>query len=464
RLPGEVLVAIGLRDADRLVRESRGIVADLQGQPVLEAILATPQIQQARAGLVAAAAASGLDPWTALEAAVGQDVAIGLAPRGDGPPAVVAVVVARDMRLTSRLVRTVHTFSGLDTADGPDPSRSALVEGVTVYHSNETTWHAVLDDAIIVSNDEAIMRRAIDAASGGPGLDDTNSFATSFETIPGDAHAWGWINTDAIRAAVPLERLLQDNAVGGFLVSGWLQTLRGAEQAIAWADVEDHVLEIRTHVSGAADVLDAFVTEASTPSRNLADMPGYIGEISLRRDWLSLFADRESYLTLVASNQLVDFAATASTILGGIDFTDDLLPHIDGPIRLVASRQDFGGLHYQPSPALPAFGLVVPLADVTDGFRQRLESASSIAMSILVVEQAQNGLATYVMRPETIDGHRVITTSYPPPLDDEAGGMGGMQGVRYNFTPAAGVVEDAMFITTSRPLLESLIRASDRTV
>lgn len=489
-VPDRIVAAATLRDGDRHLQHLREFLveAGFADSPVYRNLVANPGVLQAQIGLAGIAATAGLDPWAAAGAVLGRELTLGLAPRAGGKPAALLVIAPREPAALDRLLSVIQSMTGLVIEGKPDPGRSEKAGDVVVFHVNAELHHCRVDDALLVANDADLLRAALEAKSRGAGrLCDLAAWRTARERVPPDASAWVFVDARQLLAEIGERRELPaqlSNPLGGFLFGGWWHALRTAEHAVAWLRIAPRELRLSASIESTTALPESHRGYAwngnAGPGWDASKLPAYLSEVVVGRDWSALFAEREALLTLPAAGDLVNFSNTMTTLMGQLDFVDGLLPAVNGPARLILARQDFSGRELIPTPKLPAFALVVPLkmADPVE-FGRRLQSASQMALTLINADAMQKHEPAFLLDVDRYRDVRMVYAEYPrdasaPMMSGPSGGeptpagsapaatQSRTVGVRYNFAPAAAVVNDAYVVATSRQLLEAIIdRALD---
>ncbi len=475
-LPEGLAVVVTVRDGVGLLTGFRHLLDEYRFEETAayQALAQNPGFVQARIGVLGLAAAAQTDAWTAAGSLAGDEMVFGLTP-GKGPEAkFIAVTVSKDPAVRDRFLDQVRTAVGLVRSGKPDPKRSRTIDGVTVFETENSVLHGQAGPALIVSNSEALFRAAL---RGGSATVEQN-YRRAGERVPADAAAWLWVDVAGVRAAAGDEAVqaLVPNPLGGLLFGGAWRSILDAPSAVAWLNFSGRAATLSVDV--AADrplpaTHSGFISGSSDgPGFDPASLPGYLGDLRITRDWAQLFAERESLLALPAVEQLVAFSNGLTTLMGQMDFVDDVLPRFAGPVYLVSARQDLSPRGYRPTPALPAFALVMPLKPgaESDGFARRLYSASVMAISAGNLIATQQGQPGFIIDPDRYRDCRIVTAEYADPAAGEGGGMamrpatGAPAGdgparvnIRYNFAPAVGIVGDRYVVTSSVDLLHTVI-------
>lgn len=489
----DALVAVALRDGDEWLARLRAFFADhrFEQSQAFAAFSAEPQVMQARIGLAGIAATVGTDVWTGVGALLGRDLVVAVAPgEATAGPGVIVASVARDEPLAARIYDTLYVIAGLVKNGEPDPARSELHDGVRVYAVNAQTFHCRVDGVSYVANSRSLLRDALAARRAGTGrLIDSAAYRSAAGMVPDEAAIWAYADVAALTQAAGGEdavSTLLPNPLGGFLFGAWWHHLLAAETAIVWLVPDDGTLRIEGRVRSREPLTEThrgYLVESGEGDAPV--VPRQLACISVQRDWRALWSEREKLLTLPAAGDLVNFANTMTTLLGQLDFVDELLPALDGPARLIVARQDFSAWAGRgtPVPELPSFALVARLKEAAR-YARRLETASQMALSFVNFDAAQKKQPTLLLGIEPYRGCNIIKAEYPTdaadgaasPMSaevsqDAASDLPGTQGaaprpadvanaaadVRYNFAPCAAVAGDYYVVATAPELLRQLI-------
>jgi len=481
RVPADAMAIVVFDEPDRRVGEFRALLDqhEFWDTGVAAAMNGDPKFMQARVAMLGLAAACGADPWDAVAAVAGRQIAVGVAPGSGAGPRVIAVAASRKPDLVRRLYDGVAGLAGLHPGGKPDPDRSFKVGDALVLTPAPRVYMSLHGDALIVANDRSWMEFALEARRDDPqGAGASARLREARRAAPESAWAIACADLGAARellvATDRTPEALLSNPLAAFLFGGWWLTLRQAD-AVSLSLSTDAT---GIHLDVRADAGDAppeshrgFRPPAARRAAfSAAALSGAVGEIRISREWAALFAEREALLTLPAAGQVVNFSNTLTTLLGGIDFMNDFLPRVDGPARLIAVLQDFSGRAVLPTPRLPAFALVAPLSESAGNFQQRLLSGAQMAMALLNFDQAQNNRPMMILDMDKHRGQRIYLARY---ADDYATGGMNMKPVnaeddadapdfgpvQLNFAPAATVVDNHLVVATSLELCKQIMDA-----
>lgn len=488
-LPDDALLAIELREGDRLVERFREF-AEERGyfeEEAFRKVEANPKFMQARVALAGLAATAGVDSWKAISAIVGQSAALGVWPGAEKKPRILLAVELREPILFDRLLNAVHAMAGLAKNGAPDANRSADVDGVRIFAASPDLFHCRVNEALLISNERELLKKVLaDRRDSKGGLAASERYRKAAAGLPKGAVAWALADMKAVRVLIP-EGEARDgpraNALGGFLFGAWWQMMLSSDRGVAAIEIQGESLRLSAIV-GTKETLPAAYKGFHPKSVSKLDwqaskLPRFISEMRICRNWADLFGEREALLTTPAASDIVNFTTTMSTLFNGMDFLNDILPKVDAPLRFVAVRQDFSEREIVPTPKLPAFALIAPLrGDASKEFAQRLSAASQTALTLLNLGLTQEGKASYLIDVDRYKGVKLIYTTFSGPpstsgMDMDASEMksgdgrsatskpGRVTGAPqvYNFLPAAALVGNEYVFASSRELLQDVIDA-----
>lgn len=475
---------------------------EITDSPAFERLSENPQFTQLQIGLGGIAAVARMDAWELFSVALGSEVGFAVVPSGGKGPGFVLVVIPKEKARFDVLLEKALRFAGVAARHEKDDTDAALP---TTGEITPLGAGAIVrtDDALLISNQSGLLRRCLAVHQDGKErVVDANWWADAMRTAPADAALVARMDIATLRSLTGAgDRLpeLLPNPLAGLLLGGAWHTLRNADAATLWVSGDRDTLRVTSRIASATappDSLRGFSGTSGAAAWRASWLPRYLGELRVNRRWDALFSDRESYMTIAAAEEFAKFSTTLTTLLGQLDVSNDLLPRINGPVRLIFARQEFPA-DRTPTPKLPAIALVVPL-DVPEksDLARRLLSGAQSALSLVNFQQAQNQQPTYVIDVDRYKDVKLVFAEYPP--DADAGGMmsGEMQSpghgtaaadgdpasdarstsaptdsagrakkpqplnIRHNFAPAVAVVNNQLVIATTRKLLEDTIDAT----
>jgi hypothetical protein len=459
-LPADAPVVLDVVEPSRQLAEFREYLdrIGLYESAAWAALQRNPGWAQARVGIFGVAGAAGMAPWEGIESLVGQDLALALLPgaTSGSEPRLLAVahLEEADVENVDRFLEQLNILAKVA------PESIDEVSGGRIVRVNPELCYARIDSYLIVGNEAAHVTEALARSENGGGTQVS-------QAAPENARARLRVNLAALRqAGGPLaanEPL--DNPLAGYLFGGWASALRAGKSLEGWLASTADGLTLQMEVDLDEPVAQPFASffehHREATAWRVEDLPRGLGEIRVDRDWARLFADREQILALPAANGVANFSAGITTLMGGLDFMDELLPRVKGPVRLVAAAQDFSDMERPPSPKFPAVALAVPLElGDDDVLRDRLQSAALGALTLIGLNQGQNQQPQLMTKVGTHRGHQVTYAVYAAPMpreQHEEGSNGDVGAVQYNFEPAVALVGDELIVATTYDLMKDII-------
>lgn len=438
------------------------------GSPLYETVRGGPEYKQLRTGVNFLQAMTGLDVWDAAAAAVGDDACLALCQRKGDKPALLVVVRHRDperIRRVEEVLKKIHILAGQLVDEKPDAEKTSEFDGVTLWPSENKVVHAFVDQTLILSNDRATLERSLKLRKGGKSaLTRSPRFAQAVAAAPRDAPIWAMLDPRRLRTAGFLKNItgMLPNPLAALLFSDWADQVQSADSAVAWLAAPEGT---RARIE-ARLLLPA---NASRPSGQDADdnaidgllaaaeLPRGMAHLTLHRRFGDWWSDREKTMTPEAVGEFTKFAGVMTTLIAGLDFSEEFLPQLRPGVQLLIARQTFDG-QARPSPVLPAFALVMALRD-PEKYGARLDSGATAALSVVNIQAAQNGQPQYLVDIDKYRGHRVTFTKYPETASQPSTQMAETprRGVRFNFAPAITRVGDRVIIATSLEMLHDIV-------
>ncbi len=458
-LPQDAAITVVVPNAAEQLDELRQFlsVRRFYESPAWDALQKNPGWAQARIGLIGLAGAADMEPWEALRSVLGSDLAIALVSDGPGkPPRMLAVSRIEDAGTLDRFLEQ------LDLAVNVQPDSIEHVGDGRLVVVNAELSYGRMESFLLVGNNRELVREAMMREA--TAMDMPSRHAAPAQE--GIQRATLHMNLDALRTAGgPLatsEPL--DNPLNGYVFGAWVQAMRhGNALDATLGEVSgelrlDVALETDETFQPPFDSLTGAARSAS-PWR-VEDLKEALGEIRVDRDWARLFADREQILTLEAANGVANFSAGVTTLMGGLDFMDQLLPRVNGPVRLVAARQDFSDMPRPPSPKIPAMALVIPLdIEEDEMLKERLYAGALGALTLIGLDQGQKQQPQLLANRGEYQEIPVVYARYvaPMPAEQHTPEAGDVAPIQYNFEPAVAVVEGELIVATTLDLLHNII-------
>ncbi|HEX9635328.1 MAG TPA: DUF3352 domain-containing protein [Candidatus Limnocylindria bacterium] len=266
-------------------------------------------------------------------------------------------------------------------------------EGVEMTIGPEGAW-ALLDDLLVVANDAAAVRAALDAdADRAPSLADDTAFVVAMRRVPADHLASMYVNLRGLAGAAGAEEQL-----GGY-----------SDASLALV-VEQDGLRLAGNAPFEADAASASTREAfalaSEPSSLAEWMPGDTQAELVVFAVGQTFAAAEEQLGVTPGAgevaDAIDQLRGLATLFLGIDLDEDLLPLFDRETALaIGGLQDSepsGQLLLRPADAGAA---QAALDSMRDSLRERgaaVDEEEAEGVTITTIDVPQVGQISYAMQ------------------------------------------------------------------
>lgn len=455
-LPDDVVAAVGIRDADRHAASFRRLLerVSFYESASYRAFFRNAKVFAARVALAGLAATADTDEWGAVGMALGRDLALGvrITPR----PEVLLVTVPRDPAGAAALLRSVRIVAKSKEIETVARGGAAGGDPIAIHAVGRGLFHAFCDDALLVSNGVESIKAGIRARRTGRSFARGDAARAVRQAVPSDAALWAWADVATTRDAMQQagrwpERL--DHPLLAFVAGGWWRHLSSGDRAIAWSVAADQRFALEVRIDGASALPEShrgFLSRGIPLGWAAEALPRYVADFAITRDWAALFAEREQLLDLAGVGDLSKFLTGVGNFLGDLDVVEDVLPKVNGALRVIVAEQAFPKTFAsgEPSPTLPAFALVAPLDDIGGRFARQLEKAAQIALNFVNYQAMQQKEATFLIETERYRDCRVLSTFYDEIPEQPT--------IRFNFQPAVAAVGGHYVIATSKALLRSI--------
>jgi len=493
-VPDTAAAYVFLPNAGQVVADFRSTLESMsyQQSDPFRLLMQRPGVMPARLAFLSMAQVAGKDGWGAAEALAGNQLIAALGP-GEDPakPGLLIVTRLDEADAVDSMLTAVHSFAGMVQQDGtPNPAASVEIAGSLFFKDPKGNLHGRVGPTLVFCSSQSLLTAALSAhAAASHRLSDLPEWAPLAADHTASTRALFHLDAQRFIAATAQPDawskagILQNNPAGGVIVAGLGQALAHISTLSGSLSTQGRSLKLSSTVSQTADLPAthaAFLSQpAGSPAFDASRIPGFIGEYSLSRNWPALYADRESFLDLNAAGQFVNFANTMTTLMGGLNYAEDYLPRITGPVRFIAAYRSFDASPYRPTPQLPAFAWITSLEYSSDpAFARRLFAGTQMAVTVASLDRTQKGQPSYMLETGEYRGQKIMTTFFSAAPESSMGAMspaGAMlpgpqpdqpapaESARidvptdYNFEPAAALVNGQYIITTSTDLLNSII-------
>jgi hypothetical protein len=445
-------------------------------EPLLE-IWRSPQVLQARTGVMAVELALGLKFEKVLRDLTHHGVVVGIDARTRGA---VLIAQARD---SETLQRHVRRLLGAARDDARSKGKADTIEekeyrGARAYRLDKATA-AVVGERLILSNQDDLIRavidRALDGSAAGNSLLDNAQFVSAHDVDREQAALtsqetqrwmWTWSDLAALRAAPDLDKLFQrpQSDFGAELFfGGILKLIREAPSSTFSVIAHPHQLEFMTGWPAAASQNDEeyaffFGPDGSGEAEPMLHLPDSLLSLTAYRDLGQLWLRAGDLFDQQTNDQLAQADAGLTTLFSGRDFGEEILGAIEPRMQLVVIPQHWNPADaLKPSIELPAFALVMRLRDPA-GMQPQLKRIFQSLIGFLNVAGAINQQPQLDMDTlKTPEGGIVVAGTYAPETDRPAGRE---VPVHYNFSPTLLMQSDLAILASTQAAGEQVLAAA----
>lgn len=346
----------------------------------------------------------------------------------------------------------------------PDPAAEAAHRGVATYRLNGQSA-AQCGPWLFASPSPEAVHALIDAWLDGlpkPLAKDAR-FVEARSDRPAGAPAWACLRLDRLRESglVPAPgRAAESNPVLELLGGGVLENLQQTPYVTAAWTLDDAGSRLtfqsphdRARLPAARQFY--FGPAGTSPAPAALQVPDQLGYLRAWRDVGAMWAAAPDLFDEPVNGQLALANGNLSTILGGKDFSQDVLQALGGELQLVAAKPRFEPAAPVPAIRLPAFGAVVQLRN-PDETRRLWKVMFQTLIGFVNIGGGMQGLPLLELETEKVDDVAYIVGRYAPPekpAEDEA------VGVHFNFSPTLAVVDDRVVVASTRLLATDMVGA-----
>lgn len=183
--------------------------------------------------------------------------------------------------------------------------------------------------------------------------------------------------------------------------------------------------------------------------------PDALGLVRMHRSLPALWSHRDALVAEREIPRLVEFETNFGNLTGGMDFVEQFLPSLKGnEMSFLATQRAWPKDGPAPAIKLPQMAFLFPVA-ATEEMATKLQVAFQTGIGIV---NATQGMMTssFLTFTETYNGVLVQYARYLPPSKGEVEANQGLP-IRYNFEPAAALVDGHYVFATSPGIVKQLI-------
>lgn len=458
---------VGFLETSRLPEAVRSFATSPYAQqiwqsPQMQGAMRLPQMRKAFAGQQLIERQIGMDLLSAVEAVLGGRSALAVyAPKSPATePRFVLVAKVADMTRWKALQQAIAPLlvlaeDEITVTERPDGSREIMLRpGVRVVWNDQWIAAATAGDDL-----SPVLKRLAGESVEGTTLQDDAGFAAMRASQSPGSPIHAYLNMEQLKTPDG-QRLVPekfDNGLVSLLFGGVVEVAARSPWVSATADLGTTGFTVTVSATGTAATLPeawkSLVADAVTAgAAQVPEIPGLIGAWVLHRDFGAWYRNRDALLQASVLPGFDEFETGIANLLPGRDFGQDVLPLLGKNLIIVAAPQDYSNLDGKPGVQLPAFGLIVELAqpqEAADLFQVFFQSITTI----MNFESSKQGRQPWVVASET---YKDIQISFAKYLKKPKGNS---LPIVFNFTPTSALVGERFLICSSQGLCRQLIDA-----
>lgn len=474
-LPSDALAYIQIAPADTWLNHPlREQIA--QSKP-FQQIWSSPDVLNARTGLLAAEWATGIKLETFLKDATAGGAYAAIDSDRQG---IVILARAKNERWLQRTLDKLLEFARKNQSakEGADGSlRSAEYRGIKGYKINELVF-AQIGPWLMLSSRNELAKSLLDRH-----LDNASSTLADAAWRVSKNHGPRMIRTEPADNAAPLTFLTaefdlararnlfstndlfrkQSKDFGAeLLLGGVLALLQNAPSAAWELRLEPNAIStqvsIPTEMEWFSESREHYVgPQGRGRARPRIEMQGALASLSTYRNLSEMWLRAGDLFDQQVNDQLAQADNTLTTLFSGRDFGSDILGAIEPELRLVAVPQTWEDSQLQPTLKLPAFAMVAQLKQ-PEVMRKELKRIFQSFVGFLNIVGAMEGQPQLDLMSDNLENGPIYWAEYV--VDADRKYENGLP-IQHNFTPAIAFFGNHVVLASSSDLARRLISESD---
>jgi hypothetical protein len=379
---------------------------------------------------------------------------------GPQPPPSLLVIQGKDEELTRRFAKTAlaileQELARQESKDRPEKSMYRDVE--TVRIGKERFYFAAAGSALLVSNAEIGLKRAIDLyREGGKNcLGQTARVAQARKLLDPDPLAWMCLNMETVRKAPQAKEVftLPRNDVNLTVLFGGLLDVGGRSSILCGGLYpEEHGFVVSLRMPAGREGMNKAITVHVPPagqagSRPLLEPRGVLYSSSYYFDLSKFWEYRTQLFNEKQVKSFESFDKTSKVFLAGSEFSK-LVSQAGAYQRFVAVPQHTSAYAIAPQQRIPAFALVVEMRE-PDAFSKKMDA---ILRSVALFAGIQSKLKVKPAE-ESYHGRKIVGYRFPVDVkvESDAGNY------RYNFSPSFTTAGNQFVASSTIELCRELV-------
>lgn len=393
----------------------------------------------------------GTDRYDLLDAVAGEGIVV--AGRFSTPGALL-IVQSRDPVLLERFVGLAFDLAEKEIArqEGKVRIERKKVDGIDTFRFDKFKG-ALVDGALLISSDDAVLRKAIDVKSGDR-LAGSKEFREARQGVPATARAWAWLDLEAVRKLpgfkTGFEAGTQDPNVT-FLFGGLVDLVKRAPHVTAYMAQEGTNWHLAIGMprgrEGMGGVAKMLVPEGEAASLPLLTPPGTLASSSYYLDLGAMWRHRRDIFNSKQADAMdkAEKDLASGPLLG--TKLGKLFEQMGNHHRVVVATQRKPPYTKRPPAQVPAFALVVDMRDPNFGKAANLFLRGYGLVGVV----ASKG--TVKMSEQEHAGQKLLCFRFP----EDKPFAGDTNGIRFAFDPCFAVVDDQAIFSSTSELARDLV-------
>ncbi len=381
---------------------------------------------------------------------------------GPNPAPVLLVVQSKDAKLMDRFVELgfpvlTQAVGGVDAKEAVE---KRMYREVQTYHLGKDFHAAVVDGALLISNQEPPLNLALDLAKDGPAKSVTHvaAFTDSRKLLRPHPLARVWYSLDSLHKLPEAKDIFtlprpDQNLTVAF--GGWLDVFGRAPYVCAGLYREKDgfraTVQLPAGREGSNPGMALHIPPADFPGvRPLLEPKGVLYSSSFYLDIAKVWDDRAKMFNAAQVKALEEGNKNIGRFLAGIQY-GKLITQVGANHRVVVVHQAKPGYTIRPAQEIPAFAVVTETRDPEFG-----KSMNTILRGAGLLAGAQANLKLV----EEKQGEHAIV-GYRFPEDGKFPG-GDPNNLRFNFSPCFVAVGDQFVFCSTIELAHELVDLLDK--
>lgn len=373
------------------------------------------------------------------------------------PTGAMLVAQAKDEKLLKRFVEMLQNLAEKELArqEVKTHIKKTTYKGIEAFGFDKFSA-ALVDGALIVTSEDKILKHVLDGHLGKKSaehLTATPAFIEGRKSVPAGAHAWVWLNMEAVRELpnfkTGFEAGAQDPNVT-FLFGGVIDIVRRTPYLTANLSQNKSDWGVNVHMprgrDGMSGISNLVLPQKDPGSLPLLQPPRTFASISYFLDLGQFWQHRDKIFNKQQVEALNKAEEQSGKFLAGVKL-GTLFNQMGNHQRVVFATPEKSPYKTKPMTQIPAFGVVLDMRDPAFGKSMNFILRGAALFGTFATK---SGLK---MEEQDHAGHKMVCYYFP---EDKAYD-GDPNGVRFNFSPCFVQVGDQLVMSSTVELGRDLI-------